>query len=119
GEDIVYRLSIPPASVAEAMAEIEQWSTSGRPARYIAHAGCGTVWISLAADKTSAAWFGKLSALASEQRGHVVMAAAAPALKEGIDVWGSPPPSLAIMRDIKRRFDPQAILNPGRFIAGL
>lgn len=119
GEDIVYRLSIPPASVAQAVAEIEQWSASGRPARYIAHAGCGTVWISLAADKNSAAWFGKLSALASEQRGHVVMAAAPPALKEGIDVWGSPPPSLAIMRDIKRRFDPQAILNPGRFIAGL
>jgi len=119
GKKVVYQLTIPLASVAEVVAKIDRWSASGCPARYIAHAGSGTVSVFLDAEPSSAVWFGKLSALAQEQRGHVVMVAAPPAFKEGIDVWGSSPPSLAIMREIKRQFDPQGILNPGRFIARL
>ena len=37
----------------------------------------------------------------------------------GIDPWGPPPPSLAIMQRLKRRFDPDGRLNPGRFVGGL
>jgi glycolate oxidase FAD binding subunit len=33
--------------------------------------------------------------------------------------WGTPPDSLPLMREIKRRFDPDAILNPGRFLGGI
>jgi FAD/FMN-containing dehydrogenase len=33
-----------------------------------------------------------------------------------VDAWGWPPPALALMKEIKRRFDPQGILNPGRHI---
>jgi FAD/FMN-containing dehydrogenase len=29
------------------------------------------------------------------------------------------PPSFAIMERLKRRFDPQGRLNPGRFVGGL
>jgi glycolate oxidase FAD binding subunit len=32
------------------------------------------------------------------------------------DCWGTPPDSLPLMRQIKRRFDPEGILNPGRFL---
>jgi FAD/FMN-containing dehydrogenase len=32
------------------------------------------------------------------------------------EVWGAPRPEVAVMRAIKERFDPQNILNPGRFI---
>jgi glycolate oxidase FAD binding subunit len=34
----------------------------------------------------------------------------------GIDCWGTLPDSFPLMREIKRRFDPEGILNPGRFI---
>jgi glycolate oxidase FAD binding subunit len=44
---------------------------------------------------------------------------AAPAqLKHGVEVWGPAPPALALMREIKQKFDPQGILNPGRFVGG-
>jgi glycolate oxidase FAD binding subunit len=33
-----------------------------------------------------------------------------------LDCWGALPDSLPLMREIKRRFDPERILNPGRFL---
>ncbi len=37
----------------------------------------------------------------------------------GLDRWGKLPNSISLMREIKRRFDPNAILNPGRFLGGI
>jgi glycolate oxidase FAD binding subunit len=36
-----------------------------------------------------------------------------------LDCWGTLPDSLPLMREIKRRFDPERILNPGRFLGGI
>jgi glycolate oxidase FAD binding subunit len=33
-----------------------------------------------------------------------------------LDCWGTLPDSLPLMREIKRRFDPERVLNPGRFL---
>lgn len=48
--------------------------------------------------------------------GSVVVMGASPALTEQLDVWGAPPDGAALMRRIKVEFDPDAMLNPGRFI---
>ena len=34
----------------------------------------------------------------------------------GIDAWGMKPTTLEIMRRIKKAFDPEGVLNPGRFV---
>ena len=36
-----------------------------------------------------------------------------------LDPWGTVPDSLPLMRELKRRFDPKGILNPGRFLGGI
>jgi glycolate oxidase FAD binding subunit len=36
-----------------------------------------------------------------------------------LDCWGTLPDSFPVMREIKRRFDPEGILNPGRFLGGI
>jgi glycolate oxidase FAD binding subunit len=36
-----------------------------------------------------------------------------------LDCWGTLPDSLPLMREIKRRFDPDGVLNPGRFLGGI
>ena len=33
--------------------------------------------------------------------------------------WGTAPDSLPLMREVKRRFDPEGILNPGRFLGNI
>jgi glycolate oxidase FAD binding subunit len=37
----------------------------------------------------------------------------------GLSCWGTLPDSLPLMREIKRNFDPNRILNPGRFLGGI
>jgi FAD/FMN-containing dehydrogenase len=45
--------------------------------------------------------------------GSAVVAAAGPALRQRVDLWGSTGDALAIMRAVKARFDPNSTLNPG------
>jgi glycolate oxidase FAD binding subunit len=42
-----------------------------------------------------------------------------PQVKAKMDVWGSAGNALPLMRSIKAQFDPNGVLNPGRFIAGI
>jgi glycolate oxidase FAD binding subunit len=51
--------------------------------------------------------------------GQVVVATAPVALKTALDVWGPPPPGLAIMKALKDALDPNGVLNPGRFVGGI
>ena len=51
--------------------------------------------------------------------GSLVVEACPLALKEKIDVWGEPAADFPLMRRIKKQFDPQGILNPGRFLGRL
>jgi len=60
-----------------------------------------------------------LPRLVAADGGYVVVEAAAPDVKENVDVWGPPPAAFALLKALKRKFDPEGILNPGRFIGGL
>ncbi len=50
-----------------------------------------------------------------EQAGGSLMVLKQPA-ESKLDCWGTLPDSLPLMREIKSRFDPEGILNPGRFL---
>jgi len=41
------------------------------------------------------------------------------ALKEGLDVFGEPPSSWRLMRQVKERWDERGVLAPGRFLGRL
>ncbi len=67
-------------------------------------------------------WRGSVSTLSTEvpELGGTLFLQAAPAaLRESIDVWGGPPAAITLMREIKRQFDPNRTLNPGRFVGGI
>ena len=51
--------------------------------------------------------------------GSLVVEAAPAEIRAAIDPWGPVPNSFPIMAAMKRRFDPEGRLNPGRFVGGL
>jgi glycolate oxidase FAD binding subunit len=116
---IVYRVTVPRASVMEIVNVVNSWHNDALNPVLIVDLAIGTVWFALHPSIESAADFPRLIALAQKQHGHAVMFVAPNEHKSAIDVWGPAPPSLALMREIKQQFDPTGILNPGRFIGGL
>lgn len=45
--------------------------------------------------------------------------AAPPAWKAGLDVWGELPETIGVMRTLKAQFDPERVLNRGRFAGNI
>jgi glycolate oxidase FAD binding subunit len=116
---LIYRVIVPRASVADVLKTICEWDTADDYQAIVIDVAVGMLWIAAAVNKRAAEQFPKLIGMTRERRGHAMIFAAPPDLKEGVDVWGSAPQSLSLMREIKRQFDPKRILNPGRFVAGL
>jgi glycolate oxidase FAD binding subunit len=48
--------------------------------------------------------------------GSLVLMGARPDVTRELGAWGTPPATLELMRRLKHAFDPQGILNPGRFL---
>jgi glycolate oxidase FAD binding subunit len=56
---------------------------------------------------------------AAVRPGHVTVPRAPTAAKASIDVWGPVGDTESLMQRVKFRFDPDGILNPGRFVGGI
>ena len=51
--------------------------------------------------------------------GTVVVQNCPTALKDSVDVWGAEPSGIGVMRRLKEQYDPNCIMNPGRFVGRL
>ena len=61
----------------------------------------------------------QLRQTAMSQQGNLIIEVAPPELKQHIDVWGSVEGTLGLMKQIKAKFDPTGLLNPGRFVSSI
>jgi glycolate oxidase FAD binding subunit len=81
--------------------------------------GAVTVGLAGAADAQALAlWVANLRERASSFGGTVVVLEAPGDFKADLDVWG-PVGGLQLMRAVKRQFDPENRLAPGRFVGGI
>jgi glycolate oxidase FAD binding subunit len=48
--------------------------------------------------------------------GSLVLMAAPIEMRHELGAWGTPPPTLELMERLKNAFDPERVLNPGRFV---
>ncbi|HEX9038943.1 MAG TPA: FAD-binding oxidoreductase [Ktedonobacterales bacterium] len=124
-ETLAIKASVLPSDTGQFLAALEEaGAASGATAdvRWRAHAGIGLVEARVAAPPAAMAGWGvtieRLRAGAVARRGSVVVTRTPSALRGRVDPWG-PVNGLEIMRSLKTRFDPQATLNPGRFVDGI
>ena len=74
-------------------------------------------WPADAMPDDAAAYVGTLRERVADLGGTVVVESSAPI--EGVDPWGPTGDGFAVMHGLKREYDPQGLLNPGRFLGGL
>jgi glycolate oxidase FAD binding subunit len=112
-DGILSRLTVPAGAIEKILS---QSAASSALRGYTVHYGSAALWVLLQPSLAGLEAYRALAAAARGCRGHAIIASAPPVLKHNIDVWGEPSPILALMRNIKHQFDPDSILNPGRFI---
>lgn len=112
------KLSVLPADWSAMVAALSRVAVPLRLTwRLVAQAfGLGTVRIDAPNDEALLAGLTLLRAEAKRLRGSLVVHHLPPAIKPRFDVWGAEGSALALQRRIKDQFDPNGILNPGRFI---
>ena len=108
------RCAILPAKLAQALDVLEQHFTL---AERWAGPGAGLLFAVL--DDAQPDALAAARAAIEKLGGHLTIETAPAVLKQAIDVWGAPGGGLEIMQRIKNHFDPQGLLNPGRFVGGL
>ncbi len=101
-------------------------SENGLTSATLARAGTGIVYSYLWPGTEDASADGGLANACerllqqSEQLGGRAIVEWSPAsVKQKVNLWGAPGDDFPLMQGIKARFDPHAILNPGRFYGGI
>lgn len=85
-----------------------------------ARAGNGVLMISIDGDLPNLLQATRsIRKLATSLNGSMVILQAPPSIKSEIDAWGEIGASLELMKRLKSQFDPNGVLNPGRFVGGI
>ncbi len=128
GLQAVLKASVLLTKVAEGVRLGEEVAAKqGLPLGIVSEAGSGIIRYHLTGDAASPERFhqgvaeavNRLRAFAQEAEGNLVILKAPPEVKSRVDVWGLPGKALGFMQRPKGEFDPQKILNPGRFVGGI
>lgn len=117
--DVVLKATAPISTSARLVDILERNLREFEPTVW-AHAGNGVAYAACNAPSDATALHQtRRDVLALGTNSALVVERCPTVLKRSIDVWGEPGPSLAIMRAIKSKLDPNSTLNPGRYVGGL
>ena len=116
----IAKFSVLQASVAKVCDRIHQLAESAGARWSVVVQGTGLGWLRIEAS-SAPALHQVLHTLRPElelARGSLVVLHR-PAAMPAIDAWGSSGDAFQVMLSLKKQFDPQSTLNPGRFIGGI
>jgi glycolate oxidase FAD binding subunit len=113
-DELVLRLSCLPADLSAALGDARELAARyGVQLRVSARALNGVAYLrAQGEDGALRSWHADLL----NRRPHLVVLGAPLHLRAELPLWGAPPANLELMRRIKHEFDPEGILNPGRFV---
>jgi glycolate oxidase FAD binding subunit len=116
------KLSVVPSDLATVLAGVAEIAGQVElRCLQVADAGSGIIYLRVGQpeDHLPAVFAWALWALQTElvrRWGQSVVLSCPTVAKENLPLWGREPAGLAVMRDLKGRFDPGGILNPGRYV---
>ena len=122
GDDVGLKLTHLPTALPTILESIVELACSRDIEPHVAgHAGTGVTFVGLSGGDAGSIGelLGELRAHVARAEGSVVVLQAPLDIKDSIDVWGPIGDALPLMRRVKERFDPEGILNPGRFVGGI
>jgi len=117
----VLKLTTLPIKLSALIAGFAQLAASGITAQAVADP-VGVVTVALVAPPAALATILEDLRARLHPIGGTAVVLQRGALPADIDPWNDPqhpPPALDVMRSIKQEFDPDRILNPGKFVGGL
>lgn len=122
-EVVIAKLNLKRTDVAEFVAQIgdADWA---RDVQMMALLGSGVLYLTVPVTSDTdfqqiADALTKLRQSAMMAQGNLIIETAPSELKRHIDVWGSVGGTLSLMKQVKAKFDPAGLLNPGRFISSV
>ena len=122
-EVVIAKLNLQRTDIAEFVAQVgdTDWA---RHVQMMALLGSGVLYlvIPVASDTDFQQLADALTQLRQSvmtARGNLIIETAPSELKRYIDVWGSVGGTLSLMKQVKAKFDPDGLLNPGRFISSI
>ena len=122
-EIVIAKLNLKRTDIAGFAAQIvdADWA---RDVQMMALLGSGVLYLTIPVpSNTDFQWLAtaltqlRQSVIAGQ--GNLIIETAPPELKQHIDVWGSVEGTLSLMKQIKTKFDPDGLLNPGRFVSSI
>ncbi len=109
-----------PSENCALIAELQQHATAEQMEISIVAQAYGLMTIALnAAPAQASPFIDRLRTRLRISGGSVVAQQIPEAMRGTFDPWGCDSNALPLMREIKRRFDPNRILNPGRFVGNI
>ena len=123
--EVRIKVAVPPAELSGALTDL--WSGWLGHGPVAAHAATGIIQVGLQGPdlgraeqvEAFAGEVGRTRERLAARQGTLVIVEAPPALKRTVDVWGPPGDAVELMRRVKRQFDPDRRLSPGRFVGGI
>jgi glycolate oxidase FAD binding subunit len=126
-ERLQVRLGVLPSHLEDAVHQLaSSLAFCQGGGRWFADCGAGQIFAHLPLAQPPAAdlhrmvscWLQQVRTQMQTWQGYCVVEYAPAALRQQLDVWGEAP-GQQLLQLYKQRFDPQAVLNPGRYVAGL
>jgi glycolate oxidase FAD binding subunit len=116
---VVLKVSVLPSEICAVSSELQQWAVAAGLDIAIVAQATGLMTVALNPASETVSLVERLRAKLVDSGGSAVVLQITDRLRESIEVWNCNSNALPLMREIKRRFDPHRILNPGRFVGNL
>ncbi|MGE0131848.1 MAG: FAD-binding oxidoreductase [Blastocatellales bacterium] len=121
--EFIFRLSALPSDLSALIVDVNRTlprsHLRAHAANGVLRLHAGLDWLDGLKTKERPRRLAELRRLTQSRGGQMVLLRAPDEIKNQLDVWGEAGQTERLMRALKEKFDPQALLNPGRFVAGI